>query len=151
MRRFFFLIILFLTIASCKEVYQDPPQAMVLANFFNANDGKSISSNITVQGIGIETTWVKDTLLPRIILPLSPAQETKFAISFDSTIDTITFFHETSLKYESMETGFYYDFIIKSVESTKHRIVDIQIIDSLVTIDWHENIKLFLLPKSAGN
>jgi hypothetical protein len=150
MKRFFFLISFLAAFSACKEVYEAPPQALVEAKFFDATTTKAISSSITVQGIGVETTWVKDTLLQGIILPLSPIDTTSFVITFDSTVDTLTFFHETFKKYDSMETGFYYDFIIKSVESTHHRIESFQIIDTLVTKDWHENIELYIRPLPAG-
>jgi hypothetical protein len=151
MKRLFYLISFLVALSACKEVYEAPPQALVEAKFFDAVTAKAIFSSITVQGIGVETSWVKDTLLEGIILPLSPAETTRFLISFDSTVDTLTFFHETFKKYDSMETGFYYDFKIKSIESTHHRIVSIQIIDSLVTKDWHENIELYLRPLPAGS
>jgi hypothetical protein len=151
MKRFFYLISFLVAFSACKEVYEAPPQALVEAKFLDSKTNKTISSSITVQGIGVETTWVKDTLLQGIILPLSPIDTTSFVITFDSTVDTLTFFHETFKKYDSMETGFYYDFIIKSVESTHHRIEAIQIIDTLVTKDWHENIELYLRPLPAGS
>ena len=151
MKRFFYLISFLAALSACKEVYESPPQALVEAKFLDATTNKAISSSITVHGIGVETTWVKDTLLQGIILPLSPIDTTSFLISFDSTVDTLTFYHETFKKYDSMETGFYYDFIIKSVESTHHRIESIQIIDTLVTKDWHENIELYLSPLPSGS
>ena len=153
MKRCFYLISFLAILAACKEVYEAPPQALVEAKFINSDSetNAAITSNITVQGIGVETTWLKDTLLQGIILPLSPNDTTSFVIKFDSTVDTLTFFHETFKKYDSMETGFYFDFIIKSVESTHHRIESIQIIDSLVTKDWHENIELYLHPLPVGS
>jgi hypothetical protein len=151
MKRFFYLISFMVALSACKEVYEAPPQALVEVKFLDATTNKVISSSITVQGIGVETSWLKDTLLQGIILPLSPADTTSFVITFDTTVDTLTFFHETFKKYDSMETGFYYDFKIKSVEQTHHRIESIQIIDSLVTKDWHENIELYLHPLPAGS
>jgi hypothetical protein len=151
MKRFFYLISFLAALSACKEVYEAPPQALVEAKFFDATTTKAISSNITVQGIGAESIWLKDTLLQGIILPLSPNDTTSFVITFDATMDTLTFLHETFKKYDTMETGFYYDFKIKSIESTHHRVESVQIIDSLVTKDWHENIELYLRPLPAGS
>lgn len=153
MKRFFYLISFLMAFSACKEVYEAPPQALVEAKFINSDSETSaaISSSITVQGIGVETSWVKDTVLSGIILPLSPNDTTKFLISFDSIQDTLTFVHETFQKYGSMETGFYYEFKIKSVGFTHHRIQDLEITDSLVTKDWHENIKLYIHPLPAGS
>lgn len=151
MKHFLYLIFFLIIASSCEEVFEDPPQALVEATFLNSETLKAVSSNITVWGIGVETAWLKDTVLQRIILPLSPDDTTKYMISFDSQIDTVTFVHETFQKYESMETGFYYEFRIKSIESTRNRIDFIEIIDSLVTKNWHENIQLYLRPLPAGS
>jgi hypothetical protein len=153
MKRFFYLISFLMAFSACKEVYEAPPQSLVEVKFINSESatGADISSSITVQGIGVETTWVKDTVLNGIILPLSPNDTTKFLISFDSTVDTLTFVHETTKKYDSMETGFYYEFKIKSVGFTYNRIFDLEITDSLVTKNWHENIKLYIHPLPASN
>ena len=152
MNRFFYLIGFLVALSACKEVYEAPPQSLVEAKFINSESetNAAISSNITVRGIGMEELWVKDTLLSGIILPLSPEDTTRFLISFDSTVDTLTFVHDTFQKYDSMETGFYYEFKIKSVGFTHHRINDLEITDSLVTKDWHENIKLYIRPLPAG-
>ena len=151
MKHFLYLIIFLIVGSSCEEVFEDAPQALVEASFLNSETLKAVSSNITVWGIGVETAWLKDTVLQRIILPLSPDDTTKYMISFDSQIDTVTFVHETFQKYDSMETGFYYEFRIKSIESTRNRIDFIEIIDSLVTKNWHENIQLYLRPLPAGS
>jgi hypothetical protein len=153
MKRILYLFFFLIAASACKEVYEAPPQALVGASFLNAESETDVAmySNITVWGIGQERAWVKDTLLQKIILPLSPDTITKYLISFDSIVDTVIFTHETFKKYDSMETGFYYDFKIKTIESTHKRIDFILIIDSLVTKDWHENIKFYLRTLPAGS
>lgn len=151
MNRFFYLISFLLALSACKEVFEAPPQSLVEAKFLNSETNAAISSTITVQGMGVEEVWLNDTLLSGIILPLSPGDTSQFIISFDTTVDTLTFAHETFQKYDSMETGFYYEFKIKSVGHTRHRIDDLEITDSLVTKYWHENIKLYIRPLPAGD
>ncbi len=151
MKCFLYMVFFLIASSSCKEVFEDPPQSLVEASFLNSETLKAVSSNISVWGNGVETAWVKDTVLQGIILPLSPNDTTKYMISFDSQNDTVTFIHETILKYDSMETGFYYEFKIRSIESTHNRIDFIEIIDSLVTKNWHENIQLYLRPLPAGS
>jgi len=146
MKRILFLVFLSILCQACREVYEDPPQALVEAMFMDSKTEKPISSKVSVIGIGQESYWVNDTLVSGMILPLSPDTITKFSMSFDSKTDTIVFIHDTFKKYDSMETGFYYDFKIKSVSSTNHRIDLIVITDSLVTKIWHENIKIYLRP-----
>jgi hypothetical protein len=84
------------------------------------------------------------------MLPLSANDTTSFLISFDSHIETVTFIHETYQKYASMESGFYFEFKLRLIDHTKNRIDSIQIIDSLVTTKWHENIKLYIRPLPVG-
>jgi hypothetical protein len=150
MKRLIYFIFFLIIVSACKEVFEDPPQSLVEASFLNSSTKKAISSTITVWGIGRENLWVKDTLLQTIILPLSANDTTNYLISFDSVADTISFIHESYQKYASMETGFYFEFKLKSIESSHNRIDSIQIIDSLVTQKWHENIKLYIRPLPVG-
>jgi len=151
MKIFLYLIFILLVGSACKEVYDPPPQAFVGTSFLNSDTQKAMSSNITVWGDGPQSLWLNDTLLQKVILPLSTNDTTKLMISFDKYIDTITFIHGTYQKYESMETGFYYEYKLRSIDYTHHRITEIQIADSLVTINWHENIILYLRPLPAGS
>jgi hypothetical protein len=151
MKLFFYLIFIVIVVSACKEVFDPPPQAFVGTSFMNSDTQKAISSKISVWREGTQTYWLKDTLLEKVILPLSPNDTSKLIISLDSYIDTITFFHSTVQKYASMETGFYFEYKLKSINYTHHRITDIEIADSLVTINWHENIILYLRPLPAGS
>jgi len=153
MKRIIYLIIFLIAAIACKEVFVAPPQALLQATLLNSNSitGATLSSTITISGIGIENTLYKDTTISELLLPLSTNDTTSFLISFDSTIDTITFIHETTMKYVSMESGFYNEFKLHSIDFTKHRIDSILITDSLVTKTWHENIKLYIRPLPAGS
>jgi hypothetical protein len=151
MMRVVYLIFILIAAIACKEVFEAPPQALLKATLLNSTTKKSISSVVTAHGYGVDSILYKDSTLTELILPLSANNKTIFLISFDSTIDTITFTHETSMKYASMETGFYNEFKLKSINFTKSRIDSIQITDSLVTKTWHENIKLYLRPLPSGS
>jgi len=151
MKRVVYLIFILIAAIACKEVFEAPPQALLKATLLNSTTQKSISSVVTSQGIGVDSILYKDSTLTELILPLSPNNKTIFLISFDSIIDTISFTHETSMKYASMETGFYNEFKLQSIGFTKNRIDSIQITDSLVTKTWHENIKLYLRPLPSGS
>jgi hypothetical protein len=151
MKIFLYLIFILIVASACKEVYDQPPQAFVGTSFLNSNTQKALSSNIIVWGDAPQSLWLNDTILQKVMLPLSSNDTTQLMISFDSYVDTITFIHGTYQKYESMETGFYYEYILKSIDFTHNRIADIQIADSLVTINWHENIILYLRPLPAGS
>jgi hypothetical protein len=151
MKRIIYLIGILIAVAACKEVFEKPPQSLLQASFLNSSTKKAIELKVTALGMGLDSLWIYETSLQKILLPLSPKDTTSFIISFDSTIDTITFFHETHPTYESMETGFYFEFKLDSIDFTQNRIDSIQISDRLVTPNWHENIKLYIRPLPAGN
>ncbi|MFY9152471.1 MAG: DUF6452 family protein [Prolixibacteraceae bacterium] len=150
MKRFLYLIIILITIFACKEVFEAPPQALLKATLLNSSTENAMSSDVIVRGLGLDSVWLSEFSIKEFKLPLSTKDTTIFLISLDSKIDTVTFIHETTQKYASMETGFYYDFKLKAIKSTQNRIDSIQIIDSLVTKNWHENIKLYIRTLSAG-
>jgi hypothetical protein len=152
MKRFFYLIIPLIMTLACKEVFEDPPQSMLQATIFNSVTKKSMSSTVSVLGYGLDSLWIYQTELTSFLLPLMQRDTTVFLISFDSYIDTLTFFHETTQKYASMETGFYFDYKLDSIDFTNTRIDSVQITDSLITTKWNENIKLYIRPlPDSGN
>ena len=151
MKRVVYLLLILITAAACKEVFEAPPQALLKATLLNSNAGGTVSPIVSIRGIGIETYLFKDTALRVLNLPLSANTKSSFLVSFDSVTDTIDFTYETSLKYASIETGFYNEYKLQSIDFTKNRIDSILITDSLVTKTWHENIKLYLRPLSSGS
>lgn len=150
MKRFINLILVLILLNACKEVYEIPPQAFLQATFLNSSTKGTVSQSVTVWGSGQEFLWIKDTLLQKILLPLSANDTTSFVISFDSKIDTITFIHQTMQKFDTMESGFYFEYKLQSIDYTNNQIDSILITDSLVTKKWNENIKLYLTPFTTG-
>jgi len=151
MKRVVYLLLILITAAACKEVFEAPPQALLKATLLNSNAGGTVSPVVSIRGIGIETYLFKDTALSVLNLPLSANTKSSFLVSFDSVTDTIDFTYETSMKYASIETGFYNEYKLQNIDFTKNRIDSILITDSLVTKTWHENIKLYLRPLSSGS
>lgn len=149
MKQLFFLIGALIALTACKEVYENPPQALVRATIWNSSTEAELSSKVSIHGIGYDNYWVKDSTIQKILLPLSPTDTSNYVFSFDSYTDTIIFIHTKKLKYESMETGLYYEYQLKSVDYTKNRLDSVEITDSLVTTIWNENIKLYLHPLSS--
>ena len=150
MRRYLYLIFFLMIAAACKEVFEAPPQSLLQASLLNSETNKAITPRISVIGAGLDSLWIYQEDLSSFLLPLSQKDTTTFLISFDSYIDTLTFFHETRLKYASMETGFYFDYKLDSIAFTHTRIDSILITDSLITTKWNENIKLYIRPLPAG-
>ena len=146
MKQFLYLILILMIVSACKEVFVEPPQALLQVKFLNSSTKLAITSKVTVLGIGRDSLWVDNTSIDEIMLPLSANDTTSFRISFDSQIDTISFIHETTQKYAAKESGFYYEFKLHAIDYTHNRIDSIQIIDSLVIQKWHENIKLYIRP-----
>ena len=150
MKRFLYLISILLILSACKEVFEAPPQSLLQMNLYNSSKGESIISTVSALGAGLDSLWIQQENLKSLLLPLSAVDTTRYIVSFDSIIDTLTFFHETTQKYASMETGFYLDYKLDSVDFTHNRIDSVLIADSLVSTTWHENIKLYIRPLSSG-
>ena len=146
MKQVIYLIILLITATACKEVYEAPPQSLLRATILDSTTGGTTTPTVSVCGIGIEPYLLIDTTLSVLNLPLSANNESGFLITFDSISDTITFTHDTSMKYASMESGFYNEYKLHHIDFSKHRIDSILITDSLVTKTLHENIKLYIHP-----
>ena len=151
MKQIAFLIFILIAASACKEVFEAPPQSMFKATLLNSTTEETIQSVVSVQGIGLDSLFYKDATLSSILLPLSSDEKTSFLISFDSTVDTVTFVHKNIITYESMDMEFYNEFKLQAVDFSRNRIDSVQITDSLVTKTWHENIKLYIRPLSAGN
>ena len=152
MKRFLYLICILLVGTACKEVFEAPPQALLLASFYNSTaTNKAMSPRITLQGVGFDNILYRDTIRPNMLLPLTINDTTRYIIWLDSKRDSLTFVHETTLKYASMESGFYYEYKLRLVKFTQNRIDSVEITDSLVTTKWNENIKLYIHPLPAGS
>ena len=140
------MIILLIAATACKEAYEAPPQALLRSTIMNSITGGTTTPTVSIRGKGIETYLFKDTALSVLNLPLSANNESSFLIIFDSISDTITFTYDTSMKYASMESGFYNEYKLHNIDFSKNRIDSILITDSLVTKTLHENIKLYIHP-----
>lgn len=151
MKRFLYLIGFLLLAVSCEEVFEAPPQSFLLASFYNSATNQTMSPVTMVQGVGAEGLLFGDTAISKMLLPLTSRDTTRYVIWLDSTSDSLTFIHETTQKYASVESGFYYEYKLLAVEHTQNRIDSIRIIDSLVTTKWNENINLYIHPLPAGN
>jgi hypothetical protein len=141
-----YLILLLIFATACKEVFEAPPQALLQATLLNSNTGGTTTPTVSIRGIGIEPYLFKDTTLSALYLPLSANNVSGFLITFDSISDTVTFTYDTSLKYASMESGFYNEYKLRRIVFSKNKIDSILIADSLVTKTLHENIKLYIHP-----
>jgi hypothetical protein len=153
MKRLIYLIFVLIAVAACKEVFVPPPQSLLQASFLNSTSETetALTSTVTVHGIGQDSLLYDNSSVAQISLPLTSGDTIQYVISFDSSIDTVTFVHKTSQFYDSMETGFYYEYKLKSATSTHLRIDSLAISDSLVTTKWHENIKLYIRPLPSGS
>jgi hypothetical protein len=152
MKRLIYLILLVMGVLGCKEVYEAPPQAILLASFYNSVTKSALSPTITVQGVGRDSLLNDEEARGNVLLPLTLHDTTRYIIWLDSKADSITFIHQSIQKYASVETGFYYEYKLRSVNFTQNRIDSLIIVDSLVTTKWNENIKLYIHPlPDSGN
>ena len=150
MKRFLYAVIILLGAIGCKEVFEEPPQAFLYGTFYNSTTNLAISPTITLQGVGHESLLYDEDSTLNLLLPLTIKDTTQYIIWIDSMADSLTFVHETTRKLASVETGFYYEYKLLSVAFTQTRIDSITIVDSLVTTQWNENIKLYIQPLPVG-
>ena len=152
MKRFLYLICMLIVATACKEVFEAPPQALLLGKFYNSITKKAMSPVVTVWGVGRDNLIIDQDTISNVLFPLTFKDTTRYIIWLDSKADSLTFIHETYQKYASVETGFYYEYKLLSVRFTNTRIDSLTIIDSLVTTKWNENIKLYIHPlPDSGN
>lgn len=146
MKRLLYAIIILIGVIGCKEVFEDPPQAFLYGTFYNSTTNLAMSPTITLQGVGRESLLYVEESTFDLLLPLTIKDTTQYIIWIDSTADSLTLVHETTQKLASVETGFFYEYKLLSVAFTQTRIDSITIVDSLVTTQWNENIKLYIQP-----
>lgn len=110
-----------------------------------------MSHSVILLGVGLDSLLYRDTTIFNILLPLTIKDTTRYIIWLDSKSDSITFVHEKTQKYASMESGFYYEYKLNSVRFSQNRIDSVKIIDNLVTTKWNENIILYIHPLLPGS
>lgn len=152
MRRILLFFSLILIVVACKDVFTSPPKAFLNATLRYTDRAKdtALIDNIIVSVVGVDRfdPWIwNDTLIRSessakrtVLIPLNDTQNTDYIFVLNNLWDTIRIVADSKLIYESMETGFYPEFKIRSIEHTKHRIDYIEVEDSAVTKEWNENI-----------
>jgi hypothetical protein len=87
----------------------------------------------------IDTTYVNDTM------HIDTTTRDTIIVEFPTFNDTISFIYRRDLHLIDPECGFGYNFRLNSIIHTTQSIIKfIEIIDSTVTSEDHENIKLYL-------
>ena len=113
--------------------------------------------SLTVQGIKRDTITGKEFLvdsliynnkksISKIFLPLNKsksANESKFAVKFNNTIDTVTIFHTNYDDYLSLECGCIKTHSIDTVSTTNHFIDSVRIVIHNVNTTNAEHIHIY--------
>lgn len=144
MRHFFSFIMIILAIVACKETFNNPPRSEVVARVEFSSGAANPDPFISVYGAGQDSIWISQIQTREFNLPLSTLESTSLVVLFDSIADTLTIVHENTINYESVESGFYYEYWIKNISHTFNRIDSLVVLDSAVTQTWNENIKLYI-------
>lgn len=152
MKKVFFLIIGLIILFACNDEFESPSPAYLnisLKYTDNDKDDDIDTIAVSVIGLGMDSVWIdyevlkvtsSDTLRT-VLLPLDEQNtNTDYIFILNGITDTVSFYAEPSISYESMETGFYYEFTLTDIVSTNHRIDNIEIVDSVVTQECNENI-----------
>ncbi|MFV0521993.1 MAG: DUF6452 family protein [Mangrovibacterium sp.] len=144
MRKILSFIFSLCVLAACEEVYDIPPQSQMQINFYNYDTEEAQQVLLSVKGVDNDSIWTSGTTTSSFVLPLGNSGSDNFVMLIDSIADTLQVNYTTELDYESMATGFYYNYNIQSVRGTKHKTDSIALIDTVVIDLAHENIQIFL-------
>jgi hypothetical protein len=113
---------------------------------FNIRKFFDCDSNLVIDTIFNEDTMIIDTTM---VLDPGSCRIATSQDDHDSTLrkwvsDTLIFSHSKKLKLVSHECGFTYQFDSLEIEQYSTNIIDsVKIIDSIVTTDYHENIRIY--------
>ena len=151
MKRLFFLFIILLVLATCRETFDTPPQPRLgVAIKYSNGTGTPLVSAFSQ---GLDSIWIKEERTSTISLPLKIDNTSNLTVVIDSIADILEFTHEYTINYESMTSGFFYIWEISQIAFTTNRIDSILVHNPIVTDKWNENITIYInnLPVNAGN
>ena len=152
MKKLFNFILLISLFSACKDVYEAPPKSLLETKLIFSNSAEGDTLPITVHGVDKDSFIIYQEVTDMFRMPLSRGDSTAFVVWFDTVPDTLLIKHETTLAYESLETGFYTEHFLTGIEHTFNRIDSVVITDSTVTKYWDENIQLYINDLSdSGN
>jgi len=140
---------LFLLAIACKEVFEVPPQSRAGVGLYYLNDANTGTPLISVHGLGHDSMWYDGINTGSFYLPFSETGTSTFVLLIDSVADTLQIEYKPRIAYASMESGFYYTYWIDKVMSTGHKIERINLTDTIVNSEWHENIQLYINDSTA--
>ena len=141
---FFIIFMAFSILNGCDETFDLPPSVYTGVDISYSDEDITSSPTVSAYGLGIDSLFVDSVITNKISVPLSINDSSTFIFTIDSIIDTLTIHHINTLKEESIESGFYYEYEITSVNYTINRIDSVAIPDSTVTSTWNENLYIYI-------
>ena len=152
MKQFFFLFIILLVLATCRETFDTPPQPR-LGVAIKYSSGASGTPLVSAFSQGLDSIWIKEERASTISLPLRIDNTSNLTVVIDSVADILEFTHEYTINYESMTSGFFYMWELSQIAFTTNRIDSILVHNPIITDKWNENITIYIndLPVNAGN
>ena len=151
MKNILYSLFLLVIIVACSDVYDAPPKSLLQVNLVNSDTLDTSIPKVSVYGVDQDSIWIYQEQTSSFLLQLSTDTVSSFVVLLDSLADTLTIYQAPQLVFESAETGFYFDYKIRDIKHTHHRIDDYEVTDSLVTRNWHENIQLYINSLPAGS
>jgi len=148
------LLLGFGILSSClKNEICSPLLAEPQAEFFTLQENAGIIDTIpasinfdSIYGLTLENqNLIKDALgLNTISFPLNPAEiETAFVVCAAGKKDTIRFFYEKQLLFQSVKCGVYYTYTITDIHFSTNLLKGLTLIKPEVDVNSTENIQMF--------
>ena len=151
MKQILLFLYVLLTAVACREIFEAPPRSLLEVSITYSDPNAVGLPVVSVFGFESDSAWINQVQTNSLLIPLTGSDFTRFIIQMDAVTDTIVLNHKTTLRYESMDTGFYPEYQLLGFETTFNRIDSLVVKDSLVTKDWNENIQLYIRTLSAIN
>jgi hypothetical protein len=164
--RFFliFLCVFFITSCVTDEKCRQNTYVQLIAGMYHVTKNQTTNTtstsslsldSLTVKALKLNSTqtayiyldsilYNKSTSVSKIKLPLHKFENTsKYELKFNNTIDTLTFIHQNSDYYVSLECGCLKVHTIDTVLTTNHFIDSVKISNYNVNTTNAENIRIF--------
>lgn len=128
-------------------------RTVLLGMNFYLDSINSTTNRLVVQNLTIDSLWIKGDGLDKyfyskesknsVKLPLNSfAEESKYFMRFNETIDTVTIKHKNFTEFLSLECGYIRTHKIDTVISTNNFIDSISVNQELVNTIYVENIQI---------
>ncbi len=130
-----------------KERCQEKTDVFLNAGLFNDSTKKECSLKLSAYGLDRDSMWYSSQNLKSLEFPLNPnEEETDFVLVFEDgqVCDTLRFFYTNEPKLLSVVCGGIVVHHLQNVQTTRHGISSVEILEPEVTNSALQNLKILV-------